>query len=729
MVYQNPIAKNGDFADPFVLKYNGRYYLYCTNEDIRCWSSDDLLHWHPEGAVIEDTLFPGLTPFAPEVVYWNGSFYLYTSPSGFGHYVLKSENPTGPFRKISGNVGHEIDGTIFIDDDGTWYFYWAGEEGIWGCEMKSPAEFGEPVLTGAYLHGWTEGPFVCKKDGIYYMTYTGNHYLSKGYRIHACRSKTPLSGYLDDKNNPVVIRTEGRLTGLGHSSTVEGPDLVSDYLIYHNLNADTTRDLNIDRQLWYQEVTQIAGPTQMEQCPPAMPDYVLLGRGNDLPEFVCRSGEMLHTEEGIASGEEGMLALSRQLFAKSFTAECNIRIKSVEPDRRTGIVLEADDECLRIVFASGLNAMQLWRRCGKEERLIGQSDLLRGYDFTALHCIRICRNPDGCLEVYLDRRRQITLEMEKRKAYRIGYTAPGSGLEIGYTAVTESTWKERTDSAVIPAECAFYPVFGKVDGERKADGSVVLRQGESAQYSIWAGEEGVYRCVITMHRQKPGKTEILLDGMEVCACEKDDADLSFFERKMDRGMHGFSVVNQSGIVRIDKIRFYPCTQWTDYQNELTGAELDGYGKRLSGNTAWSDYTVSAALSAECGENGNAGILLRVTEPSEGGEGADPVLGIDFFIGYSVSFTGKELMVIRHRYDETILGRCAFHIEAGEVHRFRVEVSGASIRVYTDGEKEPGLIVTDDSPVENGCAVSSGISKAAVCEDGMDDFERSMGFFI
>ena len=164
--YQNPIAKNGDFADPFALRWNGRYYLYCTNPDLRCWSSADLVHWRPEGPVIGPDVFPGLVPFAPEVVYSDGKFYLYTSPSGFGHYVLESERPTGPFRKISENVGHAIDGSVFIDDDGKWYFYWAGDEGIWGCEMTDPAGFGEPVLTGAFLHGWTEGPLVRKRGGV-----------------------------------------------------------------------------------------------------------------------------------------------------------------------------------------------------------------------------------------------------------------------------------------------------------------------------------------------------------------------------------------------------------------------------------------------------------------------------------------------------------------------------------------------------------------------------------
>ena len=32
--YHNPIKKSGDFADPFVMQYDGVYYLYCTNPDL-----------------------------------------------------------------------------------------------------------------------------------------------------------------------------------------------------------------------------------------------------------------------------------------------------------------------------------------------------------------------------------------------------------------------------------------------------------------------------------------------------------------------------------------------------------------------------------------------------------------------------------------------------------------------------------------------------------------------
>ena len=103
--YQNPIQKHGDFADPFVLRFNGRYYLYCTNPGVRCWQSDDLLHWTLIGEVVAEDEFPGLVPFAPEVVYENGWFYMYTSPHGLGYFnpacFAKKESGTTPMATIT----------------------------------------------------------------------------------------------------------------------------------------------------------------------------------------------------------------------------------------------------------------------------------------------------------------------------------------------------------------------------------------------------------------------------------------------------------------------------------------------------------------------------------------------------------------------------------------------------------------------------------------------------
>ncbi|MGE3448407.1 MAG: family 43 glycosylhydrolase [Microbacteriaceae bacterium] len=302
--YSNPIARDGDFADPFVLRHDGRYYLYCTNPDVRCWSSNDLLTWRLEGATIEEDAFPGLVPFAPEVVYADGAFYMYTSPSGHGHFVLRADSPTGPFSPVSGNVGHAIDGNVLIDDDGRWYFYWAGDEGIWGCEMSSPTDFGEPVLTGIHMNGWTEGPFVSKRDGVYYMTLTGNHYLSSGYRIDAASSDHPLTGWVPDPRNPILVAAEGPAVGLGHSSSVWGPDLVSTWLIYHNINPDASRDLDIDRQIWDGRRIEVLGPSTTAPAP-AAPDAVGLDAMLTADAFTAELNLTADTprEHGVSVGE------------------------------------------------------------------------------------------------------------------------------------------------------------------------------------------------------------------------------------------------------------------------------------------------------------------------------------------------------------------------------------------------------------------------------------------
>ena len=49
-------------------------------------------------------------------------------------------------------------------------------------------------------------------------------------------------------HNPLLISTSGDILGIGHSSTVKGPDLDSYYIVYHAL-LDTlpNRTMNIDR--------------------------------------------------------------------------------------------------------------------------------------------------------------------------------------------------------------------------------------------------------------------------------------------------------------------------------------------------------------------------------------------------------------------------------------------------------------------------------------------------
>lgn len=68
------------------------------------------------------------TPYAPEVIYYNGKFYMTASPLGKGHYIFESDSPEGPFKTITGNIGRSIDGSFFIDKNENVYFYGAMEE-------------------------------------------------------------------------------------------------------------------------------------------------------------------------------------------------------------------------------------------------------------------------------------------------------------------------------------------------------------------------------------------------------------------------------------------------------------------------------------------------------------------------------------------------------------------------------------------------------------------------
>jgi len=177
--YQNPLitSKNehakGDngVGDPFVMRYNGKYYLYCSANGfaLQCWVSDDLVNWDYAGYCATGSKFRAA--YAPEVVYYNGAFYMYASPGGNGHFIYKSDSPTGPFEHITANLGLGIDGHVFIDDDGSWHFYRAFDNGIAVYDMDAPDNIIADSQSVIQLdmfdnrYCWTEGPMVVKHDG------------------------------------------------------------------------------------------------------------------------------------------------------------------------------------------------------------------------------------------------------------------------------------------------------------------------------------------------------------------------------------------------------------------------------------------------------------------------------------------------------------------------------------------------------------------------------------
>lgn len=158
--YEYPFkTEDGQVRDPYVLVYEGKYYLYATcltGSGYACVVSEDLENWSAPIQVF--TPYEGFDGdgcyWAPECHYYNGSFYLFatyhSSVTGFrGTAVFKSDSPTGPFELISdGHVTPKnrdcIDGTLYIDGDGQpWMVYvneWTTCEGGRGRNGGGKAE-------------------------------------------------------------------------------------------------------------------------------------------------------------------------------------------------------------------------------------------------------------------------------------------------------------------------------------------------------------------------------------------------------------------------------------------------------------------------------------------------------------------------------------------------------------------------------------------------------------
>lgn len=453
--WTNPLVLENEWplysiGDPYILKFNGNYYLYCSTRDsetgIKCWSSPDLMTWKYGGLCATESITKGA--YAPEVIYWNGKFYMYTSPAGNGHYVLSSDSPTGPFKAVTGNLGKSIDGSVFIDDDAKMYFYHADFNGILGSAMSSTISIGADVNLNARMgNNWTEGPCVFKRNDNYYMIYTGNHVISKGYRIDYASNKTgPISSFTPAATqNPVLINTEGNFVGLGHGSIFVGPDLDSYFLTYHNLAGDQgqgpIRHLNFDRIAWNGDKMLVLGPTQFAQQAPAMPDaYDNFNRVGTGSNWIFPSGgNWTIANSSFLVQNIDNTSYSKAIFspatASDFTAEFNLqRVGTSTSAALYGAVFGYTDEQNHglIQLNSLTNKLEIAvLNAGTQSTALSVA-LPAGFNFSVLHAIRIEKQKTS-LTVFLDGMKKGKIETNLNEG-KIGYFTHLCSAKFGYIA-------------------------------------------------------------------------------------------------------------------------------------------------------------------------------------------------------------------------------------------------------------------------------------------------------
>ena len=238
--YRNNLIRDG--ADPDILYYDGYYYLYVTGTGYPVYRSSNLATWELVGKSLPEVSWniDKQYMWAPDVEYIDGKFYMSVSMGEAGFGIAVSDSPTGPF-VCAGDMPFltkTIDGHIFADDDGRIYLYYTSwcngrKYGIWGVEMQSdcltpkwetekliftPTEPWENTMD---MGGVVEAPFMLKKDGTYYLIYSGSHYMAD-YAVGYATSKNPLEGFKKSADNPILVGTADTC-GTGHCSIVTSP--------------------------------------------------------------------------------------------------------------------------------------------------------------------------------------------------------------------------------------------------------------------------------------------------------------------------------------------------------------------------------------------------------------------------------------------------------------------------------------------------------------------------
>ena len=286
----NPLFTQRFGADPGVMEYNGRVYVYTTNDvieydsngkvtentyaqvnKINCLSSEDLVNWTDHGAIPvagTDGIAKWATcSWAPcaahKTINGKEKFFLYFCNGGNGVSVLTADSPTGPWTDPLGkalitratpncsDITWLFDPAVMVDDDGTGYLCFGG--GVPDGKDAMPGtsrivKLGDDMISLAGTPVTIEAPYLFEDSGInkigdtYYYTYcsnwktAGNAYGMTSGAIEYMTADNPLGPYTYGGE---LFRNQGTFFGLygnNHHSlcTLDGQL----YLFYHNRSVE-----------------------------------------------------------------------------------------------------------------------------------------------------------------------------------------------------------------------------------------------------------------------------------------------------------------------------------------------------------------------------------------------------------------------------------------------------------------------------------------------------------
>ena len=375
--YVNPVF-NRSFPDPFVLKFCGEYFAYCTGfaDDglaVGVAHSTNLAEWNYIGGALLPLESEPPYYWAPEVVYSNGKFYMYYS---CGNEMLMeirvaiSDRPEGGFVDAGVRLTKEefaIDAHVFVDDDGQRYMFYATDfldhshigTGTVVDKMRSWYELeGNPRPVTRAAYDWqvydanraekggvrwhtVEGPTVFKHRGKYLEMFSGGNWTNSSYGVAFASSDEILSPRewqqsIDGETLFPVLRTiPEKVIGPGHNSAVIGPNNRELYCVYHSWVGDE-RVMYIDRMGLVGSRIFVSGATYTPQPAPFPPSLTLRSNELEMAGQWNRHGDKLVSDRSVNASLSVVTRFSDLLF------ECSLRIIEWNENSRFSLFLNEE---------------------------------------------------------------------------------------------------------------------------------------------------------------------------------------------------------------------------------------------------------------------------------------------------------------------------------------------------------------------------------------------------